>query len=128
MIQSKRHPLTTQPSRNAASAGYTTRTGILPSCLGLAAIAFRRVNNPSLDDVLILLEHHTLGQGARQNSSNLTLTKQTGTFTRWSEAAGDVPLPWHFSGLPLNLQHYRKDLHWYLRQLEEEFECWLFTG
>ena len=83
-----------------------------------------RVNNPSLDDVLILLEHppvYTLGQGAR-----LEFLKFDPDKTNWDvyrvERGGEVTYhcPGTLVGYPiLNLQHYRKDLHWYLRQLEE---------
>ena len=83
-----------------------------------------RVNNPSLDDVLILLEHppvYTLGQGAR-----LEFLKFDPEKTNWDvyrvERGGEVTYhcPGTLVGYPiLNLQHYRKDLHWYLRQLEE---------
>lgn len=83
-----------------------------------------RVNNPSLDDVLILLEHppvYTLGQGA-----SLEFLKFDPTKTNWDvyrvERGGEVTYhcPGCLVGYPiLNLQNYRKDLHWYLRQLEE---------
>jgi len=99
-----------------------TKDWYLPSCLDWQrSLLKERVNNPSLDDVLILLEHppvYTLGQGARQNSS-FDPDKANWDVYRWSEGRGDVPLPWHFGYPILNLQHYRKDLHWYLRQLEE---------
>ncbi len=83
-----------------------------------------RVNNPSLDDVLILLEHpsvYTLGQGA-----SLEFLKFNPEKTNWDiyrvERGGEVTYhcPGILVGYPiLNLQYYRKDLHWYLRQLEE---------
>ena len=83
-----------------------------------------RLKNPSLDDVLILLEHppvYTLGQGASWEFIKFDLDK-----TRWDvyrvERGGEVTYhcPGQLVGYPiLNLQYYRKDLHWYLRQLEE---------
>lgn len=83
-----------------------------------------RINNRSLDDVLILLEHppvYTLGQGAR-----LEFLKFDPDLANWDvyrvERGGEVTYhcPGALIGYPiLNLQHYRQDLHWYLRQLEE---------
>ncbi|MDZ7994810.1 MAG: lipoyl(octanoyl) transferase LipB [Nostoc sp. EfeVER01] len=100
-----------------------------------------RIHDPSLDDILILLEHppvYTLGQG-----SNLDFLKfdidplaTLGDATRSLlprrvnsqydvhrvERGGEVTYhcPGQLVGYPiLNLQRYRKDLHWYLRQLEE---------
>lgn len=83
-----------------------------------------RVNNPSLDDVLILLEHppvYTLGQGAKQEF--LKFNPETTQLDVYRvERGGEVTYhcPGCLVGYPiLNLQHYRQDLHWYLRQLEE---------
>ena len=83
-----------------------------------------RINNPSLDDVLILLEHppvYTLGQGA-----NWDFLLFDPDLTSWDvhrvERGGEVTYhcPGQVVGYPiLNLQYYRLDLHWYLRQLEE---------
>ena len=83
-----------------------------------------RINNPNLDDALILLEHppvYTLGQGA-----TLDFLKFDPTHTNWEvyrvERGGEVTYhcPGQLVGYPiLNLRHYRQDLHWYLRQLEE---------
>lgn len=83
-----------------------------------------RVNDPSLDDVLILLEHppvYTLGQGARLEFLKFNLDTTNREVYR-VERGGEVTYhcPGCLVGYPiLNLQHYRKDLHWYLRQLEE---------
>lgn len=83
-----------------------------------------RIHNPSLNDVLILLEHppvYTLGQGAKREFLKFDPDK-----TNWDvyrvERGGEVTYhcPGCLVGYPiLNLQNYRKDLHWYLRQLEE---------
>ncbi|MBW4442272.1 MAG: lipoyl(octanoyl) transferase LipB [Plectolyngbya sp. WJT66-NPBG17] len=83
-----------------------------------------RKQNSDLDDVLILLEHfpvYTLGQGSDlgflrfdPNQSNYELHR--------IERGGEVTYhcPGQIIGYPiLNLNHYQKDLHWYLRQLEE---------
>lgn len=84
----------------------------------------QRLQNPDLDDVLILLEHppvYTLGTG-----SSLDFLKFDPTQTEWEvhriERGGEVTYhcPGQLVGYPiLNLRHYRQDLHWYLRQLEE---------
>ncbi|MBW4636826.1 MAG: lipoyl(octanoyl) transferase LipB [Gloeocapsa sp. UFS-A4-WI-NPMV-4B04] len=83
-----------------------------------------RVKNPSLDDVLILLEHspvYTLGQGASLEFLKFDIDKTTFNVHR-VERGGEVTYhcPGQLVGYPiLNLQYYFKDLHWYLRQLEE---------
>ncbi|MBW4525954.1 MAG: lipoyl(octanoyl) transferase LipB [Phormidium tanganyikae FI6-MK23] len=83
-----------------------------------------RKQNSDLDDVLILLEHfpvYTLGQG-----SDLGFLKfdpnQSNHELHCIERGGEVTYhcPGQIVGYPiLNLNHYQKDLHWYLRQLEE---------
>lgn len=83
-----------------------------------------RINDPSLDDVLILLEHppvYTLGQGARLEFLKFNPDTTNREVYR-VERGGEVTYhcPGCLVGYPiLNLQHYRRDLHWYLRQLEE---------
>lgn len=83
-----------------------------------------RAKNPSLDDVLILLEHppvYTLGQGASIEFIKFDIDKTTLGVHR-VERGGEVTYhcPGQLVGYPiLNLQYYFKDLHWYLRQLEE---------
>jgi lipoyl(octanoyl) transferase len=83
-----------------------------------------RLQNPALDDVLLLLEHppvYTLGQGG--DSSFLKFDPiQTGAEIHRVERGGEVTYhcPGQLVGYPiLNLRHYQQDLHWYLRQLEE---------
>ncbi len=83
-----------------------------------------RRQNPNLNDVLLLLEHpptYTLGQGA-----NPEFLKFDPAQTEWDlhriERGGEVTYhcPGQLIGYPiLNLTYYQKDLHWYLRQLEE---------
>jgi lipoyl(octanoyl) transferase len=83
-----------------------------------------RHEHPNLEDILILLEHppvYTLGQGA-----SAEFLKFDPTQTEWEvyriERGGEVTYhcPGQLVGYPiLNLNHYQKDLHWYLRQLEE---------
>lgn len=79
------------------------------------------------DDVLILLEHPrviTLGRGARV--SNLRASTEVlaglGVQVQEVERGGDVTYhgPGQLVGYPLiDLGRHKKDLHWYLRQLEE---------
>ena len=98
-----------------------------------------RIQDPSLDDVLILLEHppvYTLGQGASLEFLKFDSAIQDKTEDKIQdenqeqkqdqiyriERGGEVT--YHclgqLVGYPiLNLQRHRKDLHWYLRQLEE---------
>lgn len=83
-----------------------------------------RKSNSSLNDVLILLQHssiYTLGQG-----SDTQFLKFNPTQTEYDlvqiERGGEVThhCPGQVVGYPiLNLAFYQKDLHWYLRQLEE---------
>ncbi len=83
-----------------------------------------RIHNPSLDDVLILLEHppvYTLGQGSNLDFLKFDIDKGQHDVHR-VERGGEVTYhcPGQLVGYPiLNLQRYRKDLHWYLRELEE---------
>ncbi len=82
-----------------------------------------RIKDPDLDDVLILLEHpsvYTLGQGATPEF--LKFDPENSTYDVYRvERGGEVTYhcPGQLVGYPiLNLQRYRQDLHWYLRQLE----------
>lgn len=83
-----------------------------------------RIQNPSLDDVLILLEHppvYTLGQGASLEFLKFDPHLIQDKIYR-VERGGEVThhCLGQLVGYPiLNLQRHRKDLHWYLRQLEE---------
>lgn len=83
-----------------------------------------RKENPNLDDVLILLEHppvYTLGQGSDPSFLKFDPTQAEYELHR-IERGGEVTYhcPGQLVGYPiLNLNHYRRDLHWYLRQLEE---------
>lgn len=83
-----------------------------------------RINDPQGEDVLILLEHppvYTLGQGANPEFLKFDLHKNLYDVHR-VERGGEVTYhcPGQLVGYPiLNLQYHCKDLHWYLRQLEE---------
>ncbi len=83
-----------------------------------------RINDSSLADALVLLEHppvYTLGTG-----SSLEFVKFDRSQTEYQlyrvERGGEVTYhcPGQIIGYPiLNLRRHRQDLHWYLRQLEE---------
>lgn len=83
-----------------------------------------RIKDPSLDDLLLLLEHppvYTLGQGATLEFLKFNPTAVNFEVHR-VERGGEVTYhcPGQLVGYPiLNLRHYQQDLHWYLRQLEE---------
>jgi lipoyl(octanoyl) transferase len=86
-------------------------------------VADRRFQ-PTLDDVLILLEHppvYTLGQGATVENLKFDPQQIEANVVR-VERGGEVTYhcPGQVVGYPiLNLTFYQKDLHWYLRQLEQ---------
>ena len=83
----------------------------------------QRINNPNLNDVLVLLEHppvYTLGTGSTVDF--LKFDPQVSEFeVHRIERGGEVTYhcPNQLVGYPiLNLRYYQQDLHWYLRQLE----------
>lgn len=84
----------------------------------------QRRQDPDQTDVLILLEHppvYTLGQGASLDFLKFD-PSQTAFEVHRIERGGEVTYhcPGQLVGYPiLNLERHRKDLHWYLRQLEE---------
>jgi lipoate-protein ligase B len=87
----------------------------------------RRVSGELPDDVLLLVEHEpviTLGRGTRASSLPIPLPalEARGLEVFLVERGGDVTLhaPGQLVGYPiLDLTGWRRDLHWYLRQLEE---------
>ncbi|NJR19989.1 MAG: lipoyl(octanoyl) transferase LipB [Calothrix sp. CSU_2_0] len=87
-----------------------------------------RIQNPDLEDILILLEHppvYTLGKGASTEFLKFGMENTTANDeieVHRIERGGEVTYhcPGQIVGYPiLNLHRYRQDLHWYLRQLEE---------
>ena len=84
----------------------------------------QRIEDPSLDDTLLLLEHpavYTLGTGADEKFVKFD-PKTTLIKLYRVERGGEVTYhcPGQLVGYPiLNLRYYQQDLHWYLRQLEE---------
>jgi len=85
----------------------------------------QRVKQPSLDDVLILLEHppvYTLGRGASSEFLKFDPSDKNTYEVHRVERGGEVTYhcPGQLVGYPiLNLVRHHQDLHWYLRQLEE---------
>ncbi len=88
------------------------------------AIVARKQQHPDTPDVLLLLEHpptYTLGQGASLEFLKFD-PRDPGLECHRIERGGEVTYhaPGQLVGYPLlDLSHYRRDLHWYLRQLEE---------
>lgn len=91
------------------------------------ALRQRRISGEVSDDVLLLVEHEpvvTLGRGTRTTSLPLApdLLRGRGVEVAEVERGGDVT--WHgpgqLVGYPiLDLSAHRRDLHWYLRRLEQ---------
>ena len=87
------------------------------------SLVAERINNPSLNDVLLLLEHppvYTLGTGSTLDFLKFNPQENEHEIHR-IERGGEVTYhcPGQLVGYPiLNLYHYQQDLHWYLRQLE----------
>ena len=83
-----------------------------------------RLDDPSLEDTLLLLEHppvYTLGTGSSTKFIKFD-PKQSEIPVYRTERGGEVTYhcPGQLVGYPiLNLRYYQQDLHWYLRQLEE---------
>ena len=83
-----------------------------------------RIENPDLNDWLILLEHppvYTLGTGASTDFLRFE-PHNSGRELYRVERGGEVTYhcPGQLVGYPiLNLRYYQQDLHWYLRQLEQ---------
>ncbi|CAM9683782.1 unnamed protein product [Ectocarpus fasciculatus] len=93
-------------------------------------MAWQREETPNQDshDVLLMLEHppvYTLGRGSSLDHLRFDPTDPSslsGREVRRTERGGEVT--WHgpgqVVGYPvLDLNFHKKDLHWYLRQLEE---------
>ena len=83
------------------------------------------LDRPDLPDALVLLEHppvYTLGTGSSLNFVKFNY-HQTDEYELFRvERGGEVTYhcPGQIVGYPIiNLRRHRKDLHWYLRQLEE---------
>jgi lipoate-protein ligase B len=87
----------------------------------------RRVTGEATEDVLLLVEHEpviTLGRGTRAASLPIPSAEleRRGVEVAEVERGGDVTYhgPGQLVGYPiLDLAGHRKDLHWYLRSLED---------
>lgn len=84
----------------------------------------QRIQDPNLADLVILTEHlpvYTFGRGADLTYAKFDLADPKIEWHR-VERGGEVTFhaPGQIVGYPiLNLNFYQRDLHWYLRQLEE---------
>ncbi|HEU4566344.1 MAG TPA: lipoyl(octanoyl) transferase LipB, partial [Gemmatimonadaceae bacterium] len=91
------------------------------------AVARARIADEITQDVLLLVEHPpvvTLGRTAKQRNliSSPELLHARGVELFEVERGGDVTFhgPGQLVGYPIiDLERHRKDLHWYLRQVEE---------
>jgi len=104
--------------------------GRVPYGLGLEWqrwLARARIEGELSEDFVLLLEHEpavTLGRGAREGNvvASPDLLSAAGIETFEVERGGDVTYhgPGQLVGYPiLGLDRWRKDLHWYLRQVEQ---------
>ncbi|MGZ8378822.1 MAG: lipoyl(octanoyl) transferase LipB [Gemmatirosa sp.] len=109
---------------------FVVALGTMPYAEGLAlqrAVARARIAGAVTEDVLLLVEHppvFTLGRATK--ASSLPLPAETlrarGIEVHEIERGGDVTFhgPGQLVGYPIvDLKRHRKDLHWYLRQVEE---------
>jgi lipoyl(octanoyl) transferase len=91
------------------------------------AAAHARIAGVLPDDVLLLVEHLpvvTLGRGTKPGhlTASQALLKTRGVELFEVERGGDVTFhgPGQLVGYPIiDLKQHRRDLHWYLRQVEE---------
>lgn len=108
----------------------TTQLGTVPYERALELqrdLARRRITGEIDEDILLLLEHPavvTLGRTAKQD--HLTASPERlharGVEVYEVERGGDVTFhgPGQLVGYPIfDLKRHRRDLHWYLRQVEE---------
>ena len=108
----------------------TAHLGLVPYSVALELqrdLARRRITGEIDEDVLLLLEHPpvvTLGRTAREAHilSSPERLRARGVEVYEVERGGDVTFhgPGQLVGYPIfDLKRHRKDLHWYLRQVEE---------
>jgi lipoate-protein ligase B len=90
-------------------------------------VARRRISGEIAEDVLLLVEHPpviTLGRSSKEQHLLATpqLLAQRGVELFEVERGGDVTFhgPGQLVGYPIvDLKRHKRDLHWYLRQVEE---------
>ena len=108
----------------------TTQLGTVPYEIALELqrdLARRRIAGEIDEDMLLLLEHPpvvTLGRTAKEAHivSSPERLRARGVEVHEVERGGDVTFhgPGQLVGYPIvDLKRHRKDLHWYLRQVEE---------
>ena len=108
----------------------TAHLGLVPYAIALELqrdLARRRIAGEIDDDILLLLEHPpvvTLGRTAKEAHivSSPERLRARGVEVHEVERGGDVTFhgPGQLVGYPIfDLKHHRRDLHWYLRQVEE---------
>jgi lipoyl(octanoyl) transferase len=108
----------------------TSRLGTVPYAIALELqrdLARRRIAGEIDEDVLLLLEHPpvvTLGRTAKQGhlTASPERLRARGVEVYEVERGGDVTFhgPGQLVGYPIfDLKRHRRDLHWYLRQVEE---------
>jgi lipoyl(octanoyl) transferase len=108
----------------------TTRLGTVPYVTALELqrdLARRRISGEIDEDLLLLLEHPpvvTLGRTAKEAHivSSPERLRARGVEVHEVERGGDVTFhgPGQLVGYPIfDLKRHRRDLHWYLRQVEE---------
>ena len=108
----------------------TTQLGLVPYTVALELqrdLARRRIAGEIDEDMLLLLEHPpvvTLGRTAKEAHivSSPERLRARGVEVHEVERGGDVTFhgPGQLVGYPIfDLKRHRKDLHWYLRQVEE---------
>src|SRR6476659_60853 len=91
------------------------------------AVARARISGAIAEDVLLLVEHPpvvTLGRSAKQQHllASPTLLAARGVELFEVERGGDVTFhgPGQLVGYPIvDLKRHKRDLHWYLRQVDE---------
>lgn len=109
---------------------FVTALGTLPYAEALElqrAVARARIAGTVEEDVLLLVEHPpvmTLGRGTKESSVTTApdALRARGIEVHEIERGGDVTFhgPGQLVGYPIvDLKRHRKDLHWYLRQVEE---------
>src|SRR5919202_128994 len=104
--------------------------GLLPYTAALTlqrSVARGRISGEVTEDVLLLLEHPpvvTLGRSSKEQHlvASPELLRARGVELHEVERGGDVTFhgPGQLVGYPIvDLTRHRRDLHWYLRQVEE---------
>ncbi len=103
-------------------------------------VARRRISGEIADDVLLLVQHpHVITLGRASKEAHLVASRESlaarGVELFEVERGGDVTYhgPGQLVGYPIiDLKQHRKDLHWYLRQVEEaiiqSIAHWGLTG